>query len=81
VTNLREFLAGTISGIVNNIGLIASAEPDKEKREALIQTLAEGAIEGLQDCKKRMDGTLYPHENAEIDAVALMLKKAYFPKH
>jgi hypothetical protein len=31
--NLRDILANSIAAVINNIGAIASTEPDKERRE------------------------------------------------
>ena len=78
---MREILAVTISAVVSNIGLIASAEPDRDKREILVRELAEAAIEGIQDCKERMINKLYDAEVAELDATIILIKKAYHSNH
>ncbi len=74
---MREILAASISAIIKNIGLIASAEHDSEKREILVRRLAEDAIEGINEFKTYMRGYIYEGEAAEIDTTVAILRKTY----
>lgn len=77
---MRDILSNAISAVITNIGLIASAEPDAEKRKILIRELAEDAILGIQEYKGPMSGLLYDGQRGELESTVLILKKAYINK-